>query len=82
MRVVVATDRSVLSDALRACLTEHQVEVAGVSHGVPGLLDRVASCLPGVVVIDWGLGAGAVTLLGDPPPEQLAALERATASAG
>jgi hypothetical protein len=82
MLVVVATDSSVFSDALRACSTEHQVEVAAVSHDVPGLLDHVASCLPDVVVIDWGLGASTVALLGDPPPELLAALERAAASAG
>ena len=59
VRVLLATDRPDLGDAICLYLTERQIEVVDVAADARGLLARAARARPDVVLVDWHLGAAA-----------------------
>jgi DNA-binding NarL/FixJ family response regulator len=75
MRVLVATDRPQLVDALSLFLSEHGLDVVSVATDTEELVCLAASTHPDVVLVDWQMAgsgsAGAVVELkrtGEPAP--------------
>jgi len=65
LRVVLATDRPHLGDALRVFLSEHGIDVVAVAR-MPGGHRLASKMHPDVVLIDWQLtGAGASCVVAD-----------------
>lgn len=59
MRVLLATDRPQLCDALSLFLSEHDIDVVGVASDTEGLVSLTSETHPDVILIDWQLaGAG------------------------
>jgi two-component system KDP operon response regulator KdpE len=58
VRVLLATDRRDLGDALCLFLSERHVDIVGVAGDRDLLLDLAASAHPDVVVVDWHLAGG------------------------
>ena len=56
MRVLVATGRPDLGDALRLFLGERSIHVLGVVGAPDEVLARTRSSKPDVVLVDWNLG--------------------------
>ena len=56
MRVLLATDRPDLGDALSLFLTARQIDVVDVVCDADCLLARAAAEHPDVVLVDWHLG--------------------------
>jgi len=56
VRVLLATDRPDLGNALRLYLTECQIDVVDVVGDTDCLLARAAAEHPDVVLVDWHLG--------------------------
>ena len=56
MRVLLATDRPDLGQALSLFLTERQIDVVDVVCDADCLLARAAAAHPDVVLVDWRLG--------------------------
>lgn len=56
MRVLVATDRSDLGDALTLFLSERRIQVLEVLGDADEVLDHTLSRRPDVVLVDWRLG--------------------------
>jgi DNA-binding response OmpR family regulator len=56
MRVLVATDRADLGDALTLFLSERRIRVLGVLGDADDVLAQVRIERPDVVLVDWRLG--------------------------
>jgi DNA-binding response OmpR family regulator len=56
MRVLVATDRPDLGDALTLYLSERCIHVLDVLGDADAVLDRTRSVRPDAVLVDWRLG--------------------------
>lgn len=65
MRVLLATDRPDLGEALSLFLSEHGVDVVDLAADAQGLVGLSSATHPDVVLVDWQLAgtgaAGAVT---------------------
>jgi DNA-binding NarL/FixJ family response regulator len=75
LRIVLATDRPHLGEALLLYLSERRIEVVGVASDVSSLVTLTAATHPDAVLVDWQLAgtgsAGAVAELkstGEPTP--------------
>ena len=56
-RVLLATDRGDLGDALRVFLSERQLEVVGIAGDAGGLFALAHDTKPDVIVVDWRLAS-------------------------
>jgi DNA-binding NarL/FixJ family response regulator len=66
LRVVLATDRPHLGDALRVFLSEHGIDVVAIAADAGRVTALVSTTHPDVVLIDWQLtGAGASCVVAD-----------------
>jgi DNA-binding NarL/FixJ family response regulator len=75
VRIVLATDRPDLGDALSLFLTDRDIEVVGVVSDASGLVALATVTHPDAILVDWQLAgagsAGAVAGLkstGEPAP--------------
>jgi DNA-binding NarL/FixJ family response regulator len=66
LRVLLATDRPHLGDALSLFLTERHIDVVAVASDVRELVVLALATHPCVVLVDWQLaGAGSAGILAD-----------------
>ena len=66
MRVLLATDRPHLGEALCVFLSEHDIDVVAVATDAGGVRALAAATCPDAVLIDWQLtGAGASCVVAD-----------------